>query len=729
MAELELEALVGHLFVVGGRAISLPSPGAIALPPPRRSARGRDADTFFGLIALSEEQRLSASFYEKLIHEVYTHYFDTGGSVTSALREAIQSMNLLLREANAHDPSQLAVGLACSVLRGQELYIAVVGPARCFLIRRGGRIERLPEDEDLGSYAAPLGADGEPDLRFYFREVKEGDFLILADTSLNRLKDNALWHATESGDVHQTLNNLRSVTGDFSAAEIVKFVSPLAEVEAPAQPLQTPSTTAPSPTDTEAARAGVSPRIDSRDPASLRQVTTAADESVPTRSSFGLERSSEMASSRAALSPLRRVGRNAALGLARAAHWAKVSVERIFPEDEIDNPLAQHLQLSATMQMGVAIAVAVIVALLTTAVYHWRGQASKYAQLVREAQQEIELAGGTGASQAEARPHWETALFLLDEAAEIRAPSAELWNLRNQVLAALDAYDHVTRVTPVELREYELGAVLRGPVVQGPNLYLLDTTNDILYREILDETGTQLVNRESQIVTRQGLEIQKQVVGGMIDLIWMDEGAVPQRNVLAVLSRNGLLVTYSPSADVAATLLPASDAWQDPRAIAVYNRDLYILDAGANEIWRYEAGTDSYDSTPQRYFTDLIPKFGDALDMVIDTNGNVYVLHADGQISKYFFGREQPFTLEGLPQPVSRPTALFLNLSPFDRALYITDPGGGRLYATAITGAFLFNYKDTDDTLFDALSGVFNQDRPPQIYVTAGNRLYHFPRP
>ena len=54
MASLELEALVGHLFVVGGRGISSPSPGAIAMPPPRRAARGRDADTLFGLLTLGK---------------------------------------------------------------------------------------------------------------------------------------------------------------------------------------------------------------------------------------------------------------------------------------------------------------------------------------------------------------------------------------------------------------------------------------------------------------------------------------------------------------------------------------------------------------------------------------------------------------------------------------------------------------------------------------------------
>jgi hypothetical protein len=418
---------------------------------------------------------------------------------------------------------------------------------------------------------------------------------------------------------------------------------------------------------------------------------------------------------------------------AKATDGTKKVVERMIPEDEVDNPLAQRLNLSTTMQVGVALAVAVLVALVTIAVYRLRGATSQYAQLVREAQAEIETARAAGNNQSEARPHWEQAIFLFDQAAAIRNPSAEIWGIRTEAMEVLDSYDHVIRVNPVLLREYEPGAYLRGPVVQGINIYVIDWTGDILYREDLNEGGTQLVNRAPQIITRKGEVISNQVVGGLIDLAWMVESGLPQRNVLGVLSRdgagNGLLISYSPSFDVSAAVLPASQAWVDPRAIAIYNRDLYILDSGANEIWRYPAGPNGYTTQPQRYFTDYVPELADAIDMEIDTNGNIYVLHGSGRITKYFFGRLEVFEFEALPQPLSRPSAIFLNLSPFDRAFFITDPGWGSIYTTTLTGDFLQNYKDAEDTVFEAVSGVYNLDQPPHTYFTAGNGLHYFPRP
>ncbi len=701
MPSTELEALVGHLFVVGGRSISTASPGAIAMPPPRRTARGRDLDTLFALIALSEEQSQPAAFYEGLARELSTRYFNVPGSVTSALRDSISAINALLYKANASALEPIRVGLACAILREQELYLAVTGPARCFLIREDF-IERLPTNEELAEGAPALGLDAELDMRFYRREVRAGDFLILADSSLNRLRDITLRQAVESGEIDGTLSNLASVAGRFTAAQVIKLVAPQAEGEAEVV------SQGRRPAGEELRPAGASDQ-----PAFARRP---AGGGIPPAAPPSEE-----------LGRFRRAGRDTVRGMARATAGLRALIERVFPERE--QTTAQQAQLPVAMQIGVMVAVAVIVALITTAVYRMSGQNSQYAQLIHEAQREIELARAGGNNQAEARPHWETALFLFEQAAQIHSPNAEILAQRAEALAALDSYDHVTRVTPVLLREYPAGAYLRGPVVQGLSLYLLDTTSDILYREDLDESGTRLVNREPQVVTRQGEMAGTQVVGGLIDLAWMEDGGVPQRNVLAVLARNGLLITYSPSWAVTASILPGFGAWQDPRAIAVYNRDLYILDAGANQIWRYRASADSYSSNPENYFTDVTPQLADAIDMEIDTNGNVYVLHGDGRMTKYFMGREELFAFEGLPQPIARPTALFMNLSPYDRAFFIADPGGGRLYMTSLTGTFLSNYKDSGDTIFDALSGVFNLDRPPYVYLTSANRLYYFARP
>ncbi|HOA23691.1 MAG TPA: SpoIIE family protein phosphatase [Aggregatilineales bacterium] len=699
VADVDLEALVGHLFIVGGRMISAASPGAIATPPPRRVARGRDADSFFGLVSLAPGEHQPAVFYEALSDEITGTYFNTSGSITSALRTALSAASEHIYRANRRSGDYATVGLACAVLRGSELYVAISGPARAFLVQPEGT-RRMPGEFELAEPLLPLGAEHEPDVRLYHYDVQPGDFLILADPTFSRLTDNTVRQATSTGEIADTLNNLATVASENCACEVIKFVTPLPE-EAPGAVGKPKRRRLPA--------LPLFPRGDD-------EPLDDAEQPEPVQSDGAAERQ------------LRRAGQSAARGLARVVEALRVLVERWLPEGRADNPLEERFQLSTAAQLGIALGVALSVALLTTVIYTARGQTSEYAQLVREAQAEIER-GRAGGSQAEARAHWEYALFYLNEAAKIRQPSEEILALRNEALAALDAYDHTTRVEPLLLRAYNEGSTLIGPVVHGLNLYVADATQGILYREDLDESGAALTNRSSRVVAREGEVIDGRVVGEFVDMTWLEDGGVGQRNVLAVLTANGQLITYSPSWDVTVNVLPGADAWGSPRAVAVFERDLYVLDAGANEIWRYVASADTYAQPPQRYFTDVTPDLSNAVDMAIDSNGNVYVLHADGQISKYFAGRQEAFVFEGLPQPVVQATALFLTVSPYDRTLYMADPGGGRIYTLALNGTFLSHYRDFNDAIFDGLTGLYNVDRPPYVYVTAGNRLYYFSRP
>jgi hypothetical protein len=687
----ELEALVGYLFVVDGRAISAASPGAVALPPPRRCARGRDHDTLFGLISITGDRRETAAFYEQLTDTLSQKYFATTGGVTSALREAINAVNAALIADNARRPTPVRVGFAGAVLRDEEVIICCVGPARC-LLAGTGYAERLPTSEEWELGVDPLGVEDYPEIRFYRREVHADDLLVLTDESFNRLGEATLGQAVEPGGVEAVLGNLRRLAGEAATAVVIQFVAPLESdqevLPPPPSPLRKPAGPSPLPTalPQPEAEAGSGPVMMAR-----------------------------------------RTARGTMMGVATLANGLRELIGRMMPTPE-DDVLAEHLNLSVTMQVGIALAVALIVAMLTAAVYLLRGQASQYSKLMGEAQTELEQARMGGQDQALARPHWETAVFLLDKAEEIRPGDPVVTELRSEAVMVLDAYDSVTRVELMPMREYPAGAYLRGPVLQGLDIYVIDTTADVLYRDTLNEDSTGLIDAEPQVIVRQGELIGDQPIGGLIDLVWMVEGGTPQRNVLTVLARNGLLITYSPSWAATATPLPGAEAWNDPRAVAIYQGNLYVLDAGANQIWRYVAEDNAYPNLPESYFTDFAPDLSTAIDMDVDSNGNVFVLDSAGSVLKFFNGRQEPFTLEGLPQPIARPTALHIDLNPFDPAFYITDPGAERIYATSLSGKFLHNYKASQGHTFVGLSGVFSDPDAGSVYFTAGNVLYRFTR-
>src|SRR5258708_7501888 len=89
----ELEALIGYIYIVGGRAVSATPPGALVELPPRKAQRGRDQDNPLTLVTPAGVNQGQANFYENRAGLGADLYCRTSGCITSALREAIGVVN------------------------------------------------------------------------------------------------------------------------------------------------------------------------------------------------------------------------------------------------------------------------------------------------------------------------------------------------------------------------------------------------------------------------------------------------------------------------------------------------------------------------------------------------------------------------------------------------------------------------------------------------------------
>jgi hypothetical protein len=163
-----------------------------------------------------------------------------------------------------------------------------------------------------------------------------------------------------------------------------------------------------------------------------------------------------------------------------------------------------------------------------------------------------------------------------------------------------------------------------------------------------------------------------------------------------------------------------------PSAITAWQKRLYILDPGANQIWRYIPEGYSYPNAPEEYFeVEPRPDLKDAVDFAIDTTGKVYVLFANGTLKKYNAGAEQPFSFRDLPDGSLRSAnSMYLDNDAALPAIYITDPLDNSVYQVTVSGTFLRRYRAADNNAFRSLTGVF-ADRG-NLYVTSGSLVYYF---
>src|SRR5258706_5504813 len=181
----ELEALVGHVFVVGGRAVSATPPGALVQLPPKKAQRGREQDTFFTLVTSAGTNQGQAAFYEQLARLSADLYFRTGGGVTSGLREAVSAVNSHLLEHNQIAGQRYEANMICVGMRGREVYVARTGSCIC-LYRQGEGFVSLPDDlgDEYAVNALPLGYSPLPDIKLAHYDIAPGHVMVLSDSGL-----------------------------------------------------------------------------------------------------------------------------------------------------------------------------------------------------------------------------------------------------------------------------------------------------------------------------------------------------------------------------------------------------------------------------------------------------------------------------------------------------------------------------------------------------------------
>jgi hypothetical protein len=127
-------------------------------------------------------------------------------------------------------------------------------------------------------------------------------------------------------------------------------------------------------------------------------------------------------------------------------------------------------------------------------------------------------------------------------------------------------------------------------------------------------------------------------------------------------------------------------AWQRPAQIAVYANNLYVLDPGANQIWRHDAN--AAGDFPAEPLAWLQPGNAGALDgasgMAID--GAIWIIRTDGTIVRLNAGKREPFETAGLPSPIGAGGAIYTEAEY--KALYVVDAANRRLVQIGKDGQF-----------------------------------------
>ncbi|PJF32328.1 MAG: hypothetical protein CUN51_01485 [Candidatus Thermofonsia Clade 1 bacterium] len=693
-----IEALVGYLFVVGGRAVGATPPGALVELPPRKAQRGREADTFFTLITPHGKTHATANIYEALTHLAAEVYFRSSGGVTSGLREAIHAVNSQISEAG----QRYTLNMICAVLRGNEVYLARTAESVCIL-RQNGDFAYHPDQIGEG---LPLGATSSPEIKLSRCEVAPGDLMVLCDGALARADRAALNAALAERELTAILEPLKALAHRDTQALIIQFATPETPDPTPI-PKPRKSTPVSEPVPSPA------PGVEAPPPSPAPAPTQAAAPSEPT------SKPEPPLGQRAALATGNALG-SFAKGLRRA-------LSRLLPEPSEENAPRIPTMVAAIL----AILVPILVVFVMVALQLSQFDLTQFEQMVRDVETAVRQAELVDLQDERlARTVW---LGILERVAYVETTSGRtndptLNRIRLKAQGILDRFDKVTRRTPTPLRNFGEGAQVVSVIVRGgADVYTLDANRSAIYRDTLAPEVNMLITRNTQPVVQRGQAVGAFSVREVVDMLWLAEGGVQRANVLAALDTQGILITYSPTfAPATAQRLPGADLWGAPIALATWRGNLYLLDPEANQIWRYRPLGNSYPNPPEEYFNgEVRPDLSTAVDFGIDPNGNVYIFFADGQLRKFTSGIEQRFALSGMPADgLKSGRAMYLDGDSPLPSIYLLDSADQSVYQITLSGAFRYRFRANDPNLFRSLSSIYAER--DNIFVASGNVLYHF---
>lgn len=752
---MDLLAITAQLSVLNGTVQEGGAvPGLLAQPAPVKSARGREHDFLFAHLTLTGSFEETELLAQDLVDGLAQDYYQSSGSVTASLRRAVIATNdRLLRHNLRPDASKRSAvfegALTCAALHNDELFTLQVGEGLAFLGHNFG-VERLPVQ--LPQHLTPLGRSAGIDIRFAYHRLQNGDMLLLADPRLAYLTGTMLSPVLVDTEIESGLESLMSlVAGDTARLLLVEFADelpsslPLTFVHSK-QPA--PSKKAPATAARTTEPVGKPERTKGVPAAPILMSAQKSETTLPSD-----------ADSRPALDPqlvntstppaaftvetgARRVASTSARGLSRASGWLASFLGLLtLPASDSET---NETPVNWAIPTMIALLVPIILAAIVAGVYFQRSTAEQIGDIKQQMIDAIAFADEVTGDPVETRIRYNAVLALADEAELIRPDDPEVARMRSQALDALDRLDGITRLSAAPFYRYQEGTTLSRILLaedSGGIVVLNETAQQVLIHPTDDNYLNQTAD-EPSILVFTGQAVGSQVIGPLIDILWLPAGAGASRDNIASLDRAGGLFNYFPNlGDVRGLTLDNSSAWISPEVMATFSNRLYVLDPGAQQIWKYyplDTGfTQQQDDSTIAFSAEM------GLDQAVDfdiysEDGSIIVVYRDGRV-RYYDSRsgrvqwdENTLAQSGLGTPFAGPAAVDIIGRGLTASIFILDPATERLVQLSRGGTVLAQYRVLDAAGKDILGNATDfavVESPRSIFVTAGNSIYRASQP
>lgn len=299
-----------------------------------------------------------------------------------------------------------------------------------------------------------------------------------------------------------------------------------------------------------------------------------------------------------------------------------------------------------------------------------------HAQVVTQVEQQL----GEARSIADLNP--ERARMLLAQSLQIASAYSEQVTKEPYNTQAIELVEHIRqaegeifKVAGVALTPFiELGVLASG--LSSENMYLDE--NEMLF--FPDTTSARVVG--------MNIEDKSKLV--------IDTSAVGKLSSLAFFGTKYYGVSEQGIAEFGQKTEPKIVIEKDPlwgsiNAIESYAGNLYLLDRGASEIWKYPVITDGFGARQRWLGKGIVLDLSKVSAMKV--TGDIWLTTGSGKLERYLRGVPAEFSMDGFPAVSSdkrllNPVSLFVG----EEEVYVLEQGANRVVVFGVEGKYKAQY-------------------------------------
>lgn len=287
--------------------------------------------------------------------------------------------------------------------------------------------------------------------------------------------------------------------------------------------------------------------------------------------------------------------------------------------------------------------------------------------------------------------------------------------MQTKIVTTSDTLHHITReVNPVTLTDFNKFPQARPTqIATAPGLvFVLDAGRKSVFSVAPNATSNPaLVVQAGETDSGFTVGVPQQLASAGTTALVLDD-----HNVL--VRANGTAKT--------ATSLTAGAQNLKVGAIANTGADVYMLDTGSGQLWRYQYGVAGFNPPPQAFFTSNKPDLTHAKSLAFDSS-SLYVLDTSGTVRKFDINtaNPQPFTIHA-PTRLKAPSTVLTDVGLNN--VWIADPPTGRIVQFDKAGNYQRTYMSSTSAMkLTRIDSIAVGPAGNTLYVLSGSKLFDFP--